>query len=202
MELKKLNLPYTVVNRNDDTVIEGYVIRTEPAAGTTMEEGDSVVLYVSSGASLSITTVPGVAGLTLDEAKKALQIKKISVGEIRYEDSEKPAGTVLSVTPEAGEKVPEKITSASLTVSNGARFVEPIEQPVPSDADETDTEHESPDEKAEENTDHRTDEENKEKQEPDEHPAPTPTPDREPASPDDGEGVPSPDSHIPAPSEV
>lgn len=208
MELKKLNLPYTVVNRNDDTVIEGYVIRTEPAAGTTMEEGDSVVLYVSSGASLSTTAVPNVAGLTLDEAKKALQIKKISVGEIRYEDSEKPAGTVLSVTPGAGEKVPEKITSASLTVSNGARFVEPIEQPVPSDADETDTEHETPDVKTEENTDHRTDEENKEKQEPDEHPAPaptpapTPTPDRNPASPDDGEDVPSPDSHIPAPSEV
>ena len=38
--------------------------------------------------------------------------------------------------------------------------------------------------------------------EPDEHPAPTPTPDRDPASPDDGEDVPSPDSHIPAPSEV
>ena len=222
MELKKLNLPYTVVTRNDDTIIEGYVIRTEPVAGTTMEEGSSVILYVSSGAALSITNVPDVVGLSLEEAKKALQIKEISVGTIRYEDSEKQAGTVLSITPDIGEKVPKKITSAELTVSNGSRYVEPIQPPSdttqkpdesdkkedPAHGGKTDGKAEGKsegksDEKSDGNSDNKTndsDSRTEPSKEPDKKDDATSEPD--PIPPDSRGEVPSPDSQIPAPSEV
>lgn len=207
MELKKMNLPYTVIKRNDDTVIEGYIIRTEPTGGTTIEEGDTITLYVSAGAALSITTVPDVVGITLEEAKKALQIKEISVGEIRYEDSEKETGIVLSVTPDVGEKVPKKITSASLTVSNGARYTPPTDEP---DDEAPDKEHdasvEDPDRKdkdkpvqdpTDESGSHESGSTGKE-----EHGGQK-TEKKEPTPPDDGgDEVPLPDTQVPAPSEV
>lgn len=122
--LNKLSLPYTIVKQNDDTVIEGFIIRTDPGAGTTMEEGETVTLYVSEGAKLTTVEMPSVVGETLTAAKKLLQQNDISVGEISYIDSDKEAGVVIAVTPNEGETVPKKITAADLVVSNGSRHID------------------------------------------------------------------------------
>jgi serine/threonine protein kinase len=118
-QLTKLGLLSTTVTKNDNAVIEGYVISTDPAPGTTVDKGETITLYVSIGAELETTKVPNVVGLSVDEAKKELQKNSISIGEIIYEDSYLPAGTVISTSHTAGETIPKKIVEVSLYVSLG-----------------------------------------------------------------------------------
>lgn len=62
--------------------------------------------------------VPGVIGMTENEAADALTAVELEVGTIDRTFSEEPSGTVLSQTPEPGVKL-EVGGSVSLTVSKG-----------------------------------------------------------------------------------
>ena len=59
-----------VVRQADDAVPERRVIKTSPAAGTTVDRGSDVTLYVSSGPEQ--VAVPDVVGLTQREAQRTL----------------------------------------------------------------------------------------------------------------------------------
>lgn len=139
-QLTKLGLSGTVVPRSDDTVIEGYIISTDPAPGTVVEKGTTVTLYVSSGAALKTTKVPKLIGLSVDEAKKALQANDISIGEITYEDSELPAGTVISASHAENETIPKKIVEVELYVSLG-NLVRDIPDETPQDNEDPESEN-------------------------------------------------------------
>ncbi len=119
LQLTKLGISSVVVEQNDSTVIEGYIIKTDPAPGTIIEKGSQVTLYVSKGALLEMTSVPKIIGLSQDAAKRALGQSKISIGDISYIKSEQPAGVVISASHDEGERVPAKITKVSITVSIG-----------------------------------------------------------------------------------
>lgn len=69
-ELTELGLRVTVNEEYDDAVLEGNVIRTEPAAGETLFSGDTVLLIVSLGR--PPVTVPDLGGMTESEATQAL----------------------------------------------------------------------------------------------------------------------------------
>lgn len=64
---------------------EGRVISTEPQAGSTISEGDTVKVFVSSGKAK--TEVPDVYGQTIDEAKKLLADKNFKTSTT-YENSD------------------------------------------------------------------------------------------------------------------
>jgi len=126
IQLTKLGLLCETVTRPDNSIIEGYVIETIPAAGSHVEAGSTVTLYVSNGAELATTTVPTLVGLNVEAAKKALQSKNISIGKIIYEASDQPSNTVISSSIEAGTLVAEKVTEIDLTVSDGSNYVAPV----------------------------------------------------------------------------
>ncbi|MCU1396073.1 MAG: putative serine/threonine protein kinase [Ilumatobacteraceae bacterium] len=84
-----------VTNERDDQQAAGNVIRTDPGAGTKLDEGKTITLVVSDGATLS--TLPDVTGQTLDAAKALLATAHlgITVGQETY-DEQVPAGAIIS----------------------------------------------------------------------------------------------------------
>lgn len=71
------------------------VIRTDPPAGTTLKRGASITFVVSAGPTLS--TIPEIAGQTLDAATALLTQNKlgIAVGSQVYSETV-PSGTIIS----------------------------------------------------------------------------------------------------------
>ena len=92
-----------VVRQADDTVPEGRVIKTSPAAGTSVDRGSDVTLYVSSGPKQ--VAVPDVVGLTQREAQQTLGNRGFQFTVTEEGTSDQEPGTVLRQDPGAGTKV-------------------------------------------------------------------------------------------------
>ncbi len=91
-----------------DTIPERVVVFSYPSAGTEISMGGHVNLMVNRGRASSFTYVPELIGITLDQAKKRLMEKSLTVGEIKYRKNEdylpetvleqsEPEGTELDV---------------------------------------------------------------------------------------------------------
>lgn len=126
--LKDMGLNVLQKPMQDNTVANGAVIYTSPAAGDTVEGDSTVILYVSRAVISNTNYVPSVTGKTLDDAKNDLKVLNFSVRVIE-QASEEPAGTVLSQTPAAGTEA--RVSSIiTLTVSTGVPET-PAETPTP-----------------------------------------------------------------------
>ena len=90
---------------------EGLVLLMDPGAGARQEEGAEVVIHVSIS-----RTVPKVVGSSQDSALKALSDNGFENVDVQLERSDEPEGTVLSVSPEEGEKA-KASTAITLTVA-------------------------------------------------------------------------------------
>ncbi len=87
-----------------DTVSEGSVVRTVPAAGVGVTEGQDVTVYVSTGA--ETTLVPPLEGLSEADARAAIEAAGLTVGQISSRSVPgKAEGTVISSSPAAEESV-------------------------------------------------------------------------------------------------
>ncbi|WP_295153574.1 Stk1 family PASTA domain-containing Ser/Thr kinase [uncultured Ruminococcus sp.] len=110
---------FTVVLRNkyDDTVPEGIVINTEPAAGTNFAQGGAVTIYVSKGPLDTQVKVPNVVGLTKEKAITILKENKLSAHvEDMAHDGDK--GKVIDQSVEPDKRV-ERDTEVTIYVSTG-----------------------------------------------------------------------------------
>ena len=75
----------------------GCVLRSVPPAGTRLEEGDSVILYVAPDAPASSVRCPSLVGLDLASARDALSRAGLSAGQVLFLPSpDLLPGTVLS----------------------------------------------------------------------------------------------------------
>jgi eukaryotic-like serine/threonine-protein kinase len=92
-----------VVRQADDSVPDGRVIRTSPAAGTTVDKGTEVTLVVSSGPQQ--VAVSDVVGLTADEARQTLSGQGLTVSVAEEGSDEVDPGTVLRQDPAGGTAV-------------------------------------------------------------------------------------------------
>ena len=107
--------------RSDEVALGG-VIRTSPAAGAMLREGDDFTLVISEGPTLAV--VPDVTGLSQADAVAALEAQGLLVVETIRDDDSVPAGSVVSwiVTEQpnllAGSQV-LKGTQVAITVSGG-----------------------------------------------------------------------------------
>jgi len=110
------------------TVPMGYVIRTEPAAGTMVTSGDTVVVVVSKGEDITYVSVPDFSELTEQKAVNVLLANELKYGKITYEFSDKvekgkiirqskahltevPEGTAIDFVVSAGPEHPEETDS-------------------------------------------------------------------------------------------
>jgi serine/threonine-protein kinase len=103
----------------DDTLPTGYVLSTNPPAGTVVPPGTEVTLNVSKGK--APITVPNVINDDQATAQQTLQALGLQVA-FTQQQSDKPAGTVLNQSVPDGSGV-EKNSTIILTVSSGPPMV-------------------------------------------------------------------------------
>lgn len=133
--LKALGLDPEIQAVADEETAVGYVVKTDPAAGTSVSAGTKITIFVSSGPSEEQVKVPDVIGDSLSDAKSTLKAEGFVVGTVTYDDTSKEEeGTVLSTDPKNGEKAP-KGSAVNLVVSSGKGAVKDVSYniPLPSD---------------------------------------------------------------------
>ncbi|NLE11750.1 MAG: PBP1A family penicillin-binding protein [Actinobacteria bacterium] len=106
----------------DATSLEpaGTVVRQDPAAGSELLQGETVVLVVSTGE--GIVTVPDLVGLDITVAREELARVGLVAGEYNVADEASP-GTVISQQPAPGDPLPAG-TEVALSISLG--LTEPV----------------------------------------------------------------------------
>lgn len=87
-------LPYTEFS---DVYEEGMVIRTEPAYGEALTDGQTVKVFVSSGPIVKTAQMPNVVGSDIEEAIERLEKQGFKRTNIYYDyvESDAPRGEVL-----------------------------------------------------------------------------------------------------------
>ena len=118
LALQNMGLLCTVHEVTSETVPNGTVIGTIPSEGATLREGERVVLQISRGASITLSSVPNLLGLTEAQASALLRAKGFTTGSVSYQSSSRPAGTVIAQTPNASLEAQEG-SAISYTVSLG-----------------------------------------------------------------------------------
>ncbi|MCL3777567.1 MULTISPECIES: Stk1 family PASTA domain-containing Ser/Thr kinase [unclassified Actinomyces] len=105
-----------------DSVPEGQVVSTSPAAGEMVDHSSAVAVVISKGRQPA--TVPGLAGLNEQEATTALESAGLALGEVTtsYHDTVEE-GRVISSSPAAGAEDVYVGDSVALVVSLGPEMV-------------------------------------------------------------------------------
>ena len=108
------------VDEANEAVAAGLILRTEPAAGVTVQRGQEVQVVVSSGK--APIDVPDVTRMDEASARAALEAVGFQVGTVTTSTSvDVPAGLVMSTDPAGGAGAPPATlgTVVNLNVSNG-----------------------------------------------------------------------------------
>ncbi len=95
---------------------KGTIIAQQPAAGDSLQKGQSVNVTFSSG--LEQQTVPQLINLTQQAAQQALTDAGLGLGAVVEQPSSQPAGYVIAQDPAAGAQV-DGGSTVSITVSSG-----------------------------------------------------------------------------------
>jgi beta-lactam-binding protein with PASTA domain/predicted Ser/Thr protein kinase len=103
-DLTNRDLTYTIVEEQNDRFDDGIVHRTDPSGGTVMPEGGRVQLFVNPTDDTAV--VPDVAGMTVDEARQALEAAGFQVVDtVTEQNADVPEGRVVRTEPGDGEEV-------------------------------------------------------------------------------------------------
>ena len=131
-QLKSLGVSVLVTQAVDTSVASGAVICTDPAAGTQVESGSTVVVYVSRPQVATTTKVPSLSGMSVDDARTLLVQNHLGLGSQTDQYSDQPVGTVIGQNPAAGSTA--KLNGrVNITVSAGPEPA-PVEPEAPSDS--------------------------------------------------------------------
>ena len=83
-QLDNLQIPHTETYEYSDTIPDGYVIRTDPGAGSTVTSNITVIIYVSKGAAPKYVKVPNLVGWSEEKAKTKAEAEGLTVGTTVY----------------------------------------------------------------------------------------------------------------------
>ena len=100
----------------NDEVESGYVLRTDPAAGTELTAGDTVTLTVSKGPEVVLVDMPDLMGCSESEALTRLEAAGLNWEPVTYEEYDGAPGQVIYQSVEAHTQV-EKGTTIAFTIS-------------------------------------------------------------------------------------
>jgi eukaryotic-like serine/threonine-protein kinase len=105
------------INEASDTIIEGTILRTEPAAGEKVGPQTPVKVYVSSGAPKE--TVPQLVGLDQASAEAKLKELGFEVGTVTTAHSPTIASGIVMLTDPSSPNEASLGTAVNLTISDG-----------------------------------------------------------------------------------
>ncbi|WP_454171467.1 Stk1 family PASTA domain-containing Ser/Thr kinase [Microbacterium maritypicum] len=116
-DLAGLDLSSKIVIETSSEIAEGNVIRTDPEAGVSVEEGSTVTLYVSAGEETVV--MPKIEGMALSDATNALKAAGLELGTvIQRNDKALAANTVISASEKAETEL-DPGTVINLVVASG-----------------------------------------------------------------------------------
>jgi eukaryotic-like serine/threonine-protein kinase len=118
-ELEERGLRANVDRLSSEDVRAGLALRTVPSAGTEVERGERIQLFISSGPELVV--VPGVIGLSRDSAESQISDAGL-VPAVQEQESEEPEGEVIAQDPTAGSEL-RRGSTVTITVSTGIEQV-------------------------------------------------------------------------------
>ena len=128
--LEAMGLKVEVKDKASEDVDKGNVVSTSPAAGSSVKSGDTVTLYVSTGADKVM--ISNYVGLSADQAEKELTDQGFEV-KIQYSVSGSgKEGTVLSMNPAGGQKVKVGSTITLTVKQDEAESSDPGSEPTKS----------------------------------------------------------------------
>ena len=139
--MKDNNLTLTIdasekLQEYSDEVTAGYVIRTDPAAGEELKDGDTIQLIVSKGPEKGKATVILFEGSQIDLVKQQLKTLGLTLGNVKEEESDQAAGVILKQSIPANTQVDEG-TKIDFTVSKGpassSKGSDTLTVPLPTD---------------------------------------------------------------------
>lgn len=100
----------------NDEVENGYVLLTDPVAGTELTAGDTVTLTVSKGPEVVLVDMPDLMGCSESEALTRLEAAGLNWEPVTYEEYDGAPGQVIYQSVEAHTQV-EKGTTIAFTIS-------------------------------------------------------------------------------------
>lgn len=116
-QLERDGFKVIISNKESEDVAEGLVISTDPPAREMADQGSTVVLIVSMGATEKMQIVPSLVGMSVEDALKRCDEFKL-VPKVDYENSLEEKGKVLEQSIKPNEKVMPN-TEIVLKVSTG-----------------------------------------------------------------------------------
>jgi len=119
--LGKLGLKVEIKEASSSYLDIGYVIRTDPVAGTVVNIGDTITLYVNYGSDTVKVSVPNFVGLSEAECLIKLMENDLEVGKVTYEASNQPAGTIIKQSVDAWKEI-TKYSKIDFVVSGGSFY--------------------------------------------------------------------------------
>ena len=120
LQLTNLDLNLVVNDPVEEysNITKGYVIRTIPEFGETLQEGDSVTLVVSKGEQPKPVTVLSFIGIDIEIVRQQVTQTGLVVGEVTQRASDEPYGTVIDQSINAETKV-DAGTTINFVISEG-----------------------------------------------------------------------------------
>ena len=119
LKLRQADLIVEVIQIQSSTVAEGFVIKTEPAVGSTVPVSTTVKLYVSYSSEMGQIYMPSVVGLKKELAVTALYQESLyPIIREEYNDEVK-AGFVISQSVEK-DTIIDKGSDVIIYVSKGS----------------------------------------------------------------------------------
>ena len=118
-------LKFRLEEEYHDEIEAGKVIRTEPAAGQPLSEGQQIVLYISLGPEIKTGFMPNILDIPQDLAERTLQNQDLDlVVDIQpVYDDEIEEGNVVRTDPERGDEL-KTGQSVTLYISKGPQMEE------------------------------------------------------------------------------
>jgi beta-lactam-binding protein with PASTA domain len=111
----------TITQQTSNTVATGNVISQDPASRSSLTQGSSVNLVISSGPQMM--TVPNLERLTQDDATTAVTAAKLTVGTVTQQASNTIAtGKVISQDPTSGSSLTQG-SPVNLVISSGPQMM-------------------------------------------------------------------------------
>jgi len=119
----------------NESVEAGRVVSTEPAGGTTLQEGQIVILHVSDGPEEKKLKVPSLTGLPLEQAVEKLKEEGFTAEpSVGHAESDLPKDVVTFQSIEASVEVSAD-TVINLLISDGPPEEDPPEEDQPPEED-------------------------------------------------------------------
>ena len=121
----EMDLKIIIEEEYHDTIEAGKVTRTEPAADTPLEVGQTIVLYISLGKEIKTGAMPNVLDVPQSAAEDTLNRQELDL-EIEIEeiyDSEIEKGNVVKTDPKLGDPLKTGQT-VTLYISKGPELKE------------------------------------------------------------------------------